>query len=107
MFAVSFELQLDQRQKMSRRGGDRQHSRQHKLERNETDIDHDDIRPYFKPFARERADVGLFHRDNTGIAMQARMQLPAPNIDGVDKAGTVGEQDFGEATSQAPTSTQT
>jgi hypothetical protein len=95
-FRSALELWLDQREQMRRGGGNRQHRWQDQLERNEADIDHNDVGTDFEPLARERANVGFFHRNNSGISVQAGMQLSVPDIDGVDEARAIGEQDFGE-----------
>ena len=97
MLSRRLELRLDQRQQMHRRRRQRQRHRQHGFQRNEADIDHDDVGPLRQPLALEAADIGLFHRNDPGMAVQRGMQLAAPDIDRKHQAGAVGEQHLGEA----------
>ena len=60
-----------------------------------TSID-DDIRPHRQPLALEAADIGFFHRNDFRVAVQRRMQLAVPDIDGKHQAGAVGEQHLGK-----------
>src|SRR5665213_2731070 len=97
MFSRRLDLRLDQRQQMRRRSRQRQRDRQHGLQRNEADVDDDDVGPHRQTLALEAADIGLLDRNHLGMAVQRWMQLPAPDVDGKYQAGAVGEQDLGEA----------
>ena len=96
MLTLCLELRLDQRQQMHRRCRQRQRHRQHGFQRDEADIDHDDVRPHRQPFAFETADIGRFHRNDLGMAVQRRMQLAVPDIDGEHQTGAIGKQHFGK-----------
>ena len=96
MLSRRLELRLDQRQQVHRGRRQRQRHRQHQFERNEADIDHDDIRSHRQPLALETANVGLFHRNDFRVSMQRRMQLAMPDVDGKHQAGAVGEQHLGK-----------
>ena len=97
MFPLRLELRLDQREQMHRCGGERQRNRQHGLQRDEADIDDDDVGPRRQPLALEGADIGTFHRNDVGMVPQRGMQLPVPDVDREHDGSAVGEQDFGEA----------
>src|SRR3954447_22657466 len=86
MLSRRLELRLDQRQQMHRRRRQRQRHRQHQLERDEADIDHDDIGPHRQALAFEAADVGSFHRHDVGVVVQRGVQLAAPDVDGKHQA---------------------
>src|SRR5512142_825927 len=75
MFAAGFELWLDQRKQMHRRCGQRQRNRQYRFQRNEADVDDDDVWPGREPLALELADVHSFHGNDLGMLAQGRMQL--------------------------------
>src|SRR5258708_522252 len=68
-----------------------------RIDRNEPDIDYDDVRPRRQPLALIGSNIGLLQRDDFRMAMQGWMQLAAPDIDGKHQAGAVGEQHLGEA----------
>src|SRR5258705_1923262 len=96
MLSRCLELRFYQCQEMHRRGCQRQRHRQHGFQRNETDVDYDNIRPRGQALAFKAADIGLFHGDDVGMAAQRWMQLLAPDIDGKHQAGAASEQHLGE-----------
>src|SRR5262245_17713239 len=64
VMAQNLELRLDQREQVHRRSRERQGDREYGLQRDEADIDDDDVRPRRQPLVLETADVGRFHRDD-------------------------------------------
>ena len=83
--------------RLHRRRRQRQGHRQHGFQRNEADIDDDDIGSRRQAPAFEVADIGLFHRDDSGVAVQRGMQLAAADVDREYQAGAVRQQHLGKA----------
>src|SRR6516162_9193204 len=96
MLSLRLELRLDESQQMHRRGRKRECDRQHGFQRNETDIDHDDVGPRRQALALELANIGLLHGYDPGMAAQRAMQLLTPDIDRKHKRCAIGEQHLGE-----------
>ncbi len=88
-------LRLDQCNKIGRRDRERANCRQHVLERDEADVDGDEVRRLGK--AVEVPDIGFLQRNDLGPRAQARMQLAASDVDGVDAPGAALEQHLREA----------
>src|SRR5882757_425203 len=97
VFPLGLELRLDQRQQMRRCRCQRQRHRQHGFQRNETDVDDDDVGPRRQPLAFVGADIRLFHRHDVGMVLQRVMQLAVADVDGENDAGAVRQQHLGEA----------
>src|SRR5580700_6479903 len=95
--AAGLELRLDQQNERCPRFEDFADGRHDELERDEADINGGEIRPLGKARRIKRADVGLLHRDDIAAAAQARMQLIAADVDGVDAACAAQCQNLGEA----------
>src|ERR1700726_1837594 len=75
MFSCRLELRFYQREESHRRRRQRQRHRQHGLERNETDVNHDDVRPYWQAPALKGSNIGVFHGNDFGVVAQRGMQL--------------------------------
>ena len=58
--------------------------RQHQLERDERDVDHDQIDRLRQRF--EQAHIGPLHDNDTFVIADTLMQLPVPDVDRVDLA---------------------
>src|SRR5437764_514722 len=84
--AWRLELRLDQREQMAGRRGKLERDRQHVLQRDEADVDYDDIGPRRQTFARVAADIGLIQLKNPWIVTQRGMQLIRADIDGAHEA---------------------
>ncbi len=94
---AGLELRLDQRDQLGARRGQRQRRRQHVLERDEADVDGDDVGGIAEAGGIELANVGAFERHDLRPVAQARMQLVAADVDRVDPARAARQQHLGEA----------
>src|ERR1700745_3880167 len=90
MFSRSLKLRLDQREKTHRGCRKRQCNRKHELERDEADVDYDDIGPRGEALALKAPDIGLLHGNDFWMIAQSWVQLGAPDVDGENHTGAVG-----------------
>jgi hypothetical protein len=96
-FRVRLELRLDQRQAGASGARQRQRHRQHAFSEMKLTSMTTTSGRAGRRLPSKLADIGLFHRDDLGMAAQRGMQLAAPDIDGEDEAGAVRQQHLGEA----------
>lgn len=105
--APRLELRLDQRGEPGPRRQQGQDRRQDEAQGDEADIDGTEIRRDRDGVAVEAARIPAFEVGDAGIIPQRRVELVAPDIDGVDMGGAPRQQRVGEAPVEAPTSRQT
>src|SRR5580698_5392484 len=95
--AAGLELRLDQRNERCPSFEDFSDSRHDVLERDEAYIHRGKIRLFGKARRVEAADIDSLHGDDIAAAAQARMQLIAADVDGVDTLRAAQNQNFSEA----------
>src|SRR3984957_8687816 len=94
---LGLELRLDQRDEAGTRPQQLADRRQHQLERDEADIHDGKIRLFVEPRGIKHADVGLLHRYDLVACAQARMKLPAADIDCVNALSAACHQHLRKA----------
>src|SRR4051812_19551787 len=82
--AARLELGLDQYNTEGRSPKDRNQGRQDELERYERKIRHGRADGFPEKLPRQLPSIDSFVDDHAGIGTQSRMELPVPDVHGVD-----------------------
>src|SRR5262245_20950668 len=95
---ASLELWLDQRDELGGHFEKRCCGRQSRLERNKANINGQEIRPFVELGGGQVANVSGLERNNLSPGTQCLVQLPSPNINGVNTPGAAIQKYMGKST---------
>src|SRR3990172_9472452 len=98
----NLELGFQQGQDFAGAGEQRRKDRKNFREGDEGEIDGDKLGPLLEVGRRKRTRVGSLHDYDPRISPQCRIELTAPDVNGINPGGAVPEQAVGEPPGRSP-----